>query len=157
MILSQMRGPSVTPARDECYNSFNLPTEQVNPTDSAWQPHKGDRTLMENTQEELKAHLMKTDEEFRHLAEQHAQYHKQLEALEAKSRLTPEEEVGRASAEESETSFERPDERDYQPLPGAARRLTSGALIVFRPRMNADGRRVGFFAFISVHPRLRSF
>ena len=48
---------------------------------------------MENTQEELKAHLMQTDEEFRHLADQHAQLHKQLEALEAKSHLTPEEEV----------------------------------------------------------------
>ncbi|HLG95632.1 MAG TPA: YdcH family protein [Bryobacteraceae bacterium] len=48
---------------------------------------------MENTQEELKAHLMQTDEEFRHLADQHAQFHKQLEALEAKSHLTPEEEV----------------------------------------------------------------
>jgi uncharacterized protein YdcH (DUF465 family) len=69
------------------------PTEQGNPIDSAWLLHKGDRTLMENAQEELKAHLMKTDEEFRHLAEQHAQYHKQLEALEAKPRLTPEEEL----------------------------------------------------------------
>ena len=69
------------------------PTEQINPTDSAWLPHKGDRNLMENTQDELKAHLMQTDEEFRHLAEQHAQYHKQLEALEAKPRLTPEEEM----------------------------------------------------------------
>ena len=48
---------------------------------------------MENTQEELKAHLMATDEEFRRLAEQHAQFHKQLEALEAKPRLTPEEEI----------------------------------------------------------------
>ena len=48
---------------------------------------------MENTQEELKAHLMKTDEEFRSLAEQHAQYHKQLEALEAKAHLTPQEEM----------------------------------------------------------------
>ena len=48
---------------------------------------------MENTQEELKAHLMATDEEFRHLAEQHAQFHKQLEALEAKPHLTPEEEM----------------------------------------------------------------
>jgi len=48
---------------------------------------------MENTQEELKAHLMNTDEEFRHLAEQHAQFHKQLEALEAKPHLTPEEEL----------------------------------------------------------------
>ncbi|HUJ49132.1 MAG TPA: YdcH family protein [Bryobacteraceae bacterium] len=48
---------------------------------------------MENTQEELKAHLMATDEEFRRLAEQHAQFHKQLEALEAKPHLTPEEEM----------------------------------------------------------------
>jgi uncharacterized protein len=69
------------------------PTEQAVPTDSAWPPRKGDRTLMENTQDEFKAHLMKTDEEFRHLAEQHAQYHTQLEALEAKQRLTPEEEL----------------------------------------------------------------
>ena len=48
---------------------------------------------MENTQDEIKAHLMKSDEGFRRLAEQHAQYHKQLEALEAKPRLTPEEEL----------------------------------------------------------------
>jgi len=48
---------------------------------------------MENTQDEIKAHLMSTDHEFRHLAEQHAQYHKQLEALEAKSHLSPEEEI----------------------------------------------------------------
>jgi uncharacterized protein YdcH (DUF465 family) len=69
------------------------PTERAVPTNSAWLPHKGDRTLMENTQDELKAHLMNADEEFRHLAEQHAQYHKQLEALEAKQHLTPEEEL----------------------------------------------------------------
>jgi uncharacterized protein len=48
---------------------------------------------MENTQEELKTHLMQTDEEFRHLAEQHATFHQQLEALEAKSHLTTDEEV----------------------------------------------------------------
>ena len=48
---------------------------------------------MENTQEELRAHLMKTDDDFRHLAEQHAHYHQQLEALESKPRLTPEEEM----------------------------------------------------------------
>jgi|CZKS01.1.fsa_nt_gi uncharacterized protein YdcH (DUF465 family) len=73
------------------------PTEQAVPTNSAWLlkmvTSQGDKTLMENTQDELKAHLMKTDEEFRHLAEQHAQYHTQLEALEAKPRLTPEEEL----------------------------------------------------------------
>jgi uncharacterized protein len=48
---------------------------------------------MESTQEELKTHLMQTDEEFRRLAEQHHLYHQQLEALEAKAHLTPEEEV----------------------------------------------------------------
>ncbi len=96
MILSQMKGPSVTPGRRMLELTI-YPTEQAVPTYSAWLPkmvtHKGDRTLMENTQDELKAHLMKTDEEFRHLAEQHAQYHTQLEALEAKPHLTPEEEL----------------------------------------------------------------
>ncbi len=48
---------------------------------------------MENTQEDLKAHLMQTDEEFRRLAAEHTQYHHELEALEAKSHLTPQEEV----------------------------------------------------------------
>lgn len=73
--------------------AFNHPTEQLNPTHSAWSAHKGEKTLMENTQEELKAHLMNTDEEFRRLAELHQQYHQQLEALESKPRLTPEEEL----------------------------------------------------------------
>jgi uncharacterized protein YdcH (DUF465 family) len=48
---------------------------------------------MENTQEDLKAHLMQTNEEFRHLAAQHSQYHQQLEALEAKPHPTPADEV----------------------------------------------------------------
>jgi uncharacterized protein YdcH (DUF465 family) len=70
-----------------------LPTEPVTPTNRLGvETHKGDR-LMENTQEELKAHLMQTDEEFRRLAEQHSQYHKQLEAIEAKPRLTLEDEI----------------------------------------------------------------
>jgi uncharacterized protein len=71
----------------------SLPTEQINPTDHGRCNLKGDRTLMENTLEELKSHLMQTDEAFRRLAEQHLRYHEQLEALEAKSHLTPEEEV----------------------------------------------------------------
>jgi len=48
---------------------------------------------MEQHNEELKAHLMATNDEFRSLAAQHAQYHKQLEELEAKSPLTLEDEV----------------------------------------------------------------
>ncbi len=35
---------------------------------------------MEQYNEELKAHLMATDQQFRALAEEHAQFHKQLEA-----------------------------------------------------------------------------
>ena len=46
-----------------------------------------------NTQDELKAHLMATSEEFRAMAAQHTQLHKQLEELEAKARLTEAEQV----------------------------------------------------------------
>jgi uncharacterized protein YdcH (DUF465 family) len=92
MIMSLVRGAVGDPPERRML-ALNHPTEQVSPTASAWQAHKGDTALMENTQEELKAHLMKADEEFRLLADQHAQYHKQLEALEAKPRLTPEEEL----------------------------------------------------------------
>jgi len=48
---------------------------------------------MENLQEELKAHLMATNEEFRSLAEQHCRFHKELEDLEAKAYLSPDEEA----------------------------------------------------------------
>ena len=48
---------------------------------------------MENTHESLKAHLMQTDAEFRRLVEQHAQYDRQLEAIESKSRVSPEDEM----------------------------------------------------------------
>lgn len=46
-----------------------------------------------NTQDGVKAHLMATSEEFRVLAAQHSQLHKQLEELEAKQHLTEEEQV----------------------------------------------------------------
>ena len=48
---------------------------------------------MQLNQEELKAHLMATDQQFRTLAEEHAQFHKQLEELEAKEHLTLEDEA----------------------------------------------------------------
>lgn len=44
-------------------------------------------------QEELKAHLLATDEQFRKLADQHAEYKKRVEELEAKAQLSTEEEV----------------------------------------------------------------
>jgi len=46
-----------------------------------------------NTQDELKAHLMATSEEYRVLATQHAQFHQELEQLEAKSHLSDQEQV----------------------------------------------------------------
>ena len=48
---------------------------------------------MEIVLEELKAHLMATNDEFRSLAEQHSQFHKELEVLEAKPYLSPADEA----------------------------------------------------------------
>jgi uncharacterized protein len=50
-------------------------------------------SLMEQVNEELKAHLMATDQQFRDLAEEHTQFHKELEAIEAKEHLTLEDEA----------------------------------------------------------------
>jgi uncharacterized protein len=46
-----------------------------------------------NAQEELKAHLMKTNEEFQRLATQHSEYAKQLDTLEALPHLTYDQEL----------------------------------------------------------------
>ena len=43
--------------------------------------------------EELKAHLMATDEEYRRLASEHSQYAKKLDELEALPHLSVEDEV----------------------------------------------------------------
>ena len=48
---------------------------------------------MEQYNEELKAHLMATDQQFRTLAEEHSRFHKQLEEIEAKAHLTLEDEA----------------------------------------------------------------
>ena len=48
---------------------------------------------MEQHNEELKAHLMATDQQFRTLAEEHSRFHKQLEEIEAKAHLTLEDEA----------------------------------------------------------------
>jgi uncharacterized protein YdcH (DUF465 family) len=46
-----------------------------------------------NALEEIKAHLMQTNEHFRHLMDQHHEYDRLVEALESKSVLTAEEEL----------------------------------------------------------------
>src|SRR4051795_13742897 len=65
-----------------------------NVTDSARQPHWEELPNMErNAQEELKAHLMSTNEEYQRLATQHTEYAKQLDALEALPHLTTDQEL----------------------------------------------------------------
>src|ERR1700675_667296 len=46
-----------------------------------------------NAQEELKAHLMATSEEFRQLASQHSEYARQLDSLESLPHLTYDQEL----------------------------------------------------------------
>ena len=46
-----------------------------------------------NAQDELKAHLMATNDEFRRLATQHSEFAKKLDALEARPHLTDEEQL----------------------------------------------------------------
>jgi uncharacterized protein YdcH (DUF465 family) len=46
-----------------------------------------------NALEEIKAHLMQTNEHFRHLMDQHHEYDRLVEAFESKSVLTAEEEL----------------------------------------------------------------
>jgi uncharacterized protein YdcH (DUF465 family) len=85
---------------------FARPTEPNNTflIDSAWPScaprqggastiQEGEVSLMELHNEELKAHLMATDQQFRTLAEEHARFHKQLEQIEAKEHLTLEDEA----------------------------------------------------------------
>ncbi len=48
---------------------------------------------MEKSLEELKAHLMKTDEEYRRLATEHAQYKKRVEDLESRPYLSEDEKL----------------------------------------------------------------
>jgi uncharacterized protein YdcH (DUF465 family) len=74
-------------------NNYPPSPNHSNQPDSAWHfPYKGE-LLMETNLDELKAHLMATSEEFRTLASQHCQFHKELEALEAKPHLTEMEQV----------------------------------------------------------------
>ncbi|MCX6636424.1 MAG: DUF465 domain-containing protein [Acidobacteria bacterium] len=48
---------------------------------------------MEKSLEELKAHLMETDEEYRRLAAEHAQHKKRVEDLESRPYLSEDEKI----------------------------------------------------------------
>jgi uncharacterized protein len=63
-------------------------------THSAWQLNWEELPHMErNAQEELKAHLIATNEEFQRLSSQHSEYAHKLDALEALPHLTLEEQI----------------------------------------------------------------
>jgi len=49
--------------------------------------------MEQNAIEEIKAHLMQTNEKYRHLMEQHHEYDQKVEELEAKNALSTDEEV----------------------------------------------------------------
>ena len=71
-----------------------LPTEPFRISDSAWQPHWEELPNMERIElEELKAHLMETNEEYRTLATQHSEFAHKLDELEALPHLTDQEQL----------------------------------------------------------------
>lgn len=49
--------------------------------------------MEKHTQEALKEYLIEHNEEFRALAEKHAEYKRMIEAIESKPHLTPEDEL----------------------------------------------------------------
>jgi hypothetical protein len=63
------------------------------PIDSAWQPHWEELPMERNAQEESKAHLMATSEEFRQLASRHSDFARQLDELESLPHLTEEQQL----------------------------------------------------------------
>jgi len=91
MILSQYRRPHRALLHDVIYLPIRPPSLFNTGSDSAC--HKGAYNLMDNTQDELKAHLMRTDEEFRRLVEKHTQYDHLLDEIESKPHVTPEDEI----------------------------------------------------------------
>ena|ERR1035438_80042 len=82
--------PSFITSREEITHRAPLSES----TDSARQPHWEELPNMErNAQEELKAHLMATNEEFQRLSSQHSDFAHKLDALEALPHLTLEEQL----------------------------------------------------------------
>ena len=81
-----MVNPSISNERD-------YPPSQPK-SDSARQPRWEELPKMERiAQEELKAHLMATNEEFRHLVSQHSEYAHKLDELESLPYRTEQEQL----------------------------------------------------------------
>jgi uncharacterized protein YdcH (DUF465 family) len=69
--------------------ALNAPAKRSGWRDAgAFSIYPKERSPMEQYNEELKAHLMATDEHFREIAEEHLRFHKMLEEIESKPHLT---------------------------------------------------------------------
>ena len=77
------------------HNATRLPTEPCFRTDRLGEATSWEElpNMERNAQEELKAHLMETNEEFRRLVSQHFEFAQKLDALESLPHLTYEEEL----------------------------------------------------------------
>ena len=72
----------------------DYPPSLPNSADSAWQPHWEELPNMERIElEELKAHLMANNQEYRGLASQHSEFAHKLDELEALPHLTDQEQL----------------------------------------------------------------
>jgi uncharacterized protein len=82
-----MVSPSSSHSTEITHRAFPL-------SDSARQPHWEELPNMERiAQEELKAHLMATNEEYRRLASMHSEYAHKLDELESHPHLTDQEQL----------------------------------------------------------------
>jgi uncharacterized protein YdcH (DUF465 family) len=77
------------------HNATRLPTEPCLETNRLGEATSWEElpNMERNAQEELKAHLMEANEEFRRLAGQHSEFAQKLDALESLPHLTYEEEL----------------------------------------------------------------
>src|SRR5271157_846549 len=77
------------------HNATRLPTELCLGTNGLGAATSGEElpNMERNAKEELKAHLMETNEEFRRLASQHSEFARKLDGLESLPHLTYEEEL----------------------------------------------------------------
>src|ERR1700759_3766730 len=88
MLRWRLDGPAVL-----AFKTRDYPPSPV-PNDSAERPHWEDLPMMErNAQEDLKAHLIATNEEYRRLSGEHTEFAKKLDALESLPHLTEEEQL----------------------------------------------------------------
>ena len=147
MLRWRLDGPAVL-----AFKTRDYPPSPV-PKDSAWRPHWEDLPMMErNAQEDLKAHLIATNEEYRRLSGEHIEFAKKLDALESLPHLTEEEQLEETSFEKIKTAFERSDGSDRGSESSSTRRLEFGCAQSHSYRMPGWLPPTGLFSFVAMNP-----